>query len=736
MVRTEQLEATVEHIVYRTEDGRFAVLRATRARSPKGETITVVGDLGTVVVGETLRLVGRFSEHAQFGRQFRVETFSPVMPDTPEGIQRYLGSGLVEGIGQAMAKRLVKKFGARTLSVITQESERLRDVPGIGKKRASAITEALRARAAEAETMSFLHGLGLGPSVAQRILKKYSDQTVHQIRHDPYLVAEDVAGIGFRTADRIASALDIKNADPRRVAGATLHLVAKAVDEGHTFSTASELERGAKQLDVPPASVNSSIAQLVARGTLVEDRGAIYPPPLFRAEQNVARKLRTLASKNAMHRAEPSSDNIAQPAEPQLNSEQQQAVKDSLRRRALVLTGGPGTGKTTTVRTIVAAQKAAGRRVLLCAPTGRAAKRLQDATGHPASTIHRALEWNPMARTFRYDQTTPLDVEFILVDEASMLDIRLAESLLSAVGPSASLMLVGDVDQLPPVGPGQMLRDVIASGAVPVVRLHQVFRQAQESSIVRAAHSILQGEMPSATPASSRTERGGDLFIVRASEPKDIEIKLVRLLQRMHDSYGLDPIRDVQVLAPMRRGAAGTIHLNHVLQAALNASTVHQETATQNTPIEGSSSREGNRLRPGDKVMQIRNDYDRDVYNGDLGVVRRVEGGITYVMIDDREVQYREEHLDSLVLAYATTVHKVQGCEFPAVVVVMHRSHHILLSRALLYTAVTRAKRLVVLLGEPRAIARATRNASLQATNSRLRERLTEPAEDSLRPGT
>jgi exodeoxyribonuclease V alpha subunit len=399
----------------------------------------------------------------------------------------------------------------------------------------------------------------------------------------------------------------------------------------------------------------------------------------------------------------------------------------------MVLTGGPGTGKTTTIKAVVAAHRALGRRVALCAPTGRAAKRMTEATGHEAKTVHRTLQWNPVLARFEKGEDDPVDVELILVDEASMLDVRLAERLFLAVPPSATLVLVGDVDQLPPVGPGQVLRDLIDSEVCPVVRLGEVFRQAQRSAIVRGAHAILRGDLPEPTPAGERGD--GDLFTVRATTRESLHDKLLQLVERMNTVYNID-MSNLQVLSPMRSGPAGTHTLNEVLQARFNPDPAARGgSGPDGSGSRSADNRDGGRaratLRPGDKVMQLRNDYERDVYNGDLGVVRRIEGGVTYVMVDGREVQYKFEHLDALTLAYASTVHKVQGSEFEGIVVVLHGSHHMLLSRALLYTAVTRAKRLVVLLGDPRAMAKAARNADVNALNSRLAARLRSAADPS-----
>jgi exodeoxyribonuclease V alpha subunit len=698
----ETVEVVVDELRYRSDDGRFTVLLATRADG-KGSLI-VVGDLGGVAPGESIRVRGRLENHSQYGERFRAIAYLPVFPSTAKGLARYLGSGIVPGVGPQIAERIVKKFGARTLEVITHESVRLREVEGVGKKRAEKIAAAVRTRRAEAEAISFVHSVGLGPGLGRRVYAEFGPRTVSVLREDPYLVAELVPGIGFLTADRIGERAGIARDDPRRAVGAATHLIARAADEGHVFLPMDALAKAGAELDVPAEAIEQAVETLAGRGVLTIDRGAVYAPPLHAAENAVAKSLRRLARPRG--RDPERSRALAKSVAPEsLTETQLEAVVHSLTHGLSVLTGGPGTGKTTTIRAIVAAQVRAERRVVLCAPTGRAAKRMSEATKHPASTIHRLLEWTPGVGRFERNEHHPIDAELVLVDEASMLDLRLAQSLLSAVAPSSHLVLVGDVDQLPPVGAGQVLRELILSGIAPIVRLTQIFRQAQESAIVRGAYAILEGRIPESSPP--KTYGAGELFLVRRRDPDEIAEQLVRAHARIAEVYGLDRKNEIQVLTPMRKGPLGTERLNVLLQRVLNPGP----------------EREG-ALRAGDRVMQLRNDYEKDVFNGDTGEVRRVEGGIAFVSMDGRDVQYPPEELDALALAYASTVHKVQGSEFPAVVVVLSAGHHVLLTRALLYTAVTRAKRVVAIVGDDRALARAVQNAESYRSYSRLAERL------------
>jgi exodeoxyribonuclease V alpha subunit len=713
-VREEVVQGAVDSVVYQTRDGAFSVVRFIRESD--GQELTIVGDLGSVSPGETLRVSGRSTEHPVHGKRFQVTSFTPVLPSSKDGLARYLGSGLIPGIGKQLAERLVSEFGERALDVITTQSGKLRQVPGIGKQRAVAIASAVRERREETELMSYLHGLGLGPSLARRIRKRYGERAVHVIREDPYLVAEQVQGVGFRTADAIGRASGLAVDDPRRAAGAVLHLLAQAADKGHAYATRDQLVESAEALEVPGAIVEDAIETLAGRQLLVRDDEAIYATPLYRAECKVAQLLRARAAHTVPPRVR-----VDESALVQLSDEQADAVRETFSGRLLIITGGPGTGKTTTVRGIVGAHRDVGHTVVLCAPTGRAAKRLSEAAGHEAKTIHRLLEWNPATARFQRDRDAPIEADLVLVDEASMLNLQLAERLFSAIPAHVPLVLVGDVDQLPPVGPGQVLRSTIDSGVARVVRLHTVFRQAQESRIVAGAHAILRGELPTPTPANTRGV--GDLFVVKTRDSDTTLERLRDMLARLPTVYQLDPKRDVMVLTPMRKGPLGTERLNAYLQSELNPSARVSAAPAKNSKGDTPPAEP----RPGDRVMQLRNDYEKEAFNGDLGEVQNVEGGITYVMLDGREVRYRRDELSDLALAYASTVHKVQGSEFAAVIVVLHPSHHVLLSRALLYTAITRAKKLVIIVGDERALARAVHNAQSHDAQSKLEQRLREP---------
>lgn len=709
------VRGVVRSVVYRSDDGRFSVVRLLTL---EGRECTIVGDLGAVAPGEQVRVTGRWEQHASHGRQLRAHAMVPELPSTPEGIQRLLGSGFVDGIGAEMARRIVARFGSSTLDVIADYPERLREVEGIGPERARRIQETFRARRAESEVLAFFQAAGIGPALCKRIVKKYGDATLAVVRENPYRLAADVAGVGFKTADAIGARLGIGRDDPRRAAGAVLHALVEGVEEGHAALPPVSLREKVAELGVPPERVDEAVRQLAARDLVVLDRELLYPPPLREAERSVAERVRRMLAAAPVP-IDPRALEAEAPARAlaMLNELQQRAVHEAIRRPLLVLTGGPGTGKTTTVNALVAVLRAAGLKFYLAAPTGRAAKRLSEATGEPARTLHRLLEWNPRLGRFMRDASAPLDADLVLVDEASMLDVVLASKLLAAIRPGARLVLVGDSDQLPSVGPGTVLADLLFTPDVPAVRLTEVFRQASASAIVRGAHAVLRGEVPQPSPprppGSPAAPPAGELYIVRVDDAaRAAELLVETVARRIPRSFGLDPLREIQVLVPTHKGPLGASALNAVLQRVLNP-------AAAELPPDASPG-----LLPGDKVMQLRNDYDLDVWNGDVGTVVRVDKDATVVTIDGRDVVFAGEARDALALAYASTIHKAQGSEYDAVVIGLHTSHFVLLNRPLIYTAITRARRLAVLVGSERALRLAVGNGRCAERFGALRERL------------
>jgi exodeoxyribonuclease V alpha subunit len=706
MAESESLEGTVLRVVFAAPDGAFAVVRLdVRGRD---QPIKVTGPLSETTPGELLKLEGHWERHPVHGEQFRATRAVVEVPRTPDGVERYLQG--IKGIGPELARRLVAAFGVDAVEVVEKEPWRAAQVKGMGKRRAERAGVIAAQRRQEREVMIFLQGLGVSLAYAGRIYKTYGDQAIAKVRENPYRLARDVAGIGFFIADRIARGMGIDPASPQRIEAGVLHALGGFGDDGHVFAPRAELERrAAETLEIDPVRIGDAIDRLSREGALILDGESIYQPWMFRAEVETARRIREL-----LRAARPPPPPLVDDAG--LSDGQRRAIAAVGSAAVAVITGGPGTGKTTVVRALVTSWEQARRRVLLAAPTGRAAKRLTEATGRPAQTVHRLLEWGRSRegrRTpFGRDADRPLETDLLVVDEASMLDLQLARGLLGAVPPGATLVLIGDVDQLPSVGAGRVLGDLIASGAVPVARLTEVFRQSEGSGIIENAYRILEGEVP-------RAEERGDFYVVRAEEPERARDLVVRMCsERIPERFGLDPRRDVQVLAPMHRGGAGTEELNRALQAALN-------------PSGDEVTHAGRVLRVGDKVMQLRNDYDRDVFNGDLGLVASaaMEEGAPVIAVDfdGRRVRYESDELDALELAYAVSVHKSQGSEYPAVVVTMLMQHYMMLKRNLFYTAVTRGKRLVVVVGSPRAIQRAVTEARVDERHTALTERLRAP---------
>ncbi|MCP9988033.1 ATP-dependent RecD-like DNA helicase [Streptomyces sudanensis] len=733
MAQTAVVEGVLERITYSNEENGYTVARVDTGRGG-GELLTVVGSLLGAQPGESLRMEGRWGSHPQYGRQFTVENYTTVLPATIQGIRRYLGSGLIKGIGPRIADRIVEHFGTDTLDVIEREPERLVEVPGLGPKRTRMIGAAWEEQKAIKEVMVFLQGVGVSTSIAVRIYKKYGDASISVVRNQPYRLAADVWGIGFLTADRIAQAVGIPHDSPDRVKAGLRHALSQSSDQGHCFLPEERLIADAvKLLQVDTGLVIDCLAELAAdeeEGGVVRERvpgpdgepvTAVYLLPFHRAEVSLAgqlgRLMRAGEDRMAAFRDVAWDKALAWLADrtgAELAPEQEAAVRLALTRKVAVLTGGPGCGKSFTVRSVVELARAKKAKVLLAAPTGRAAKRLAELTGAEASTVHRLLELKPGGDA-AYDRDRPLDADLVVVDEASMLDLLLANKLVKAVAPGAHLLLVGDVDQLPSVGAGEVLGDLLAPGSpVPSVRLTRIFRQAQKSGVVTNAHRINAGEYPvtSGLPdfflfVTEDTEEAGRLTVDVAA-------------RRVPAKFGLDPRRDVQVLAPMHRGPAGAGTLNGLLQQAVTP-------ARPGLP----EKRFGGRVfRVGDKVTQIRNNYEKGengVFNGTVGVVTALdpeEQRLTVLTDEDEEVPYDFDELDELAHAYAVTIHRSQGSEYPAVVIPVTTGAWMMLQRNLLYTAVTRARKLVVLVGSRKAIGQAVRTVSAGRRFTALDHRL------------
>ncbi|WP_405440490.1 ATP-dependent RecD-like DNA helicase [Streptomyces avidinii] len=715
------VDGVLERITYANEESGYTVARVDTGRG-SGDLLTVVGSLLGAQPGESLRMEGRWGSHPQYGKQFTVENYRTVLPATIQGIRRYLGSGLIKGIGPKIAERIVDHFGTDTLDVIEGEPKRLIEVPGLGPKRTKLIGAAWEEQKAIKEVMVFLQGVGVSTSIAVRIYKKYADASISVVKNQPYRLAADVWGIGFLTADRIAQAVGIPHDSPERVKAGLQYALSQSTDQGHCFLPEDRLiADGVKLLQVDTGLVIDCLAELAAdpegvvRESVPDPQGgpdpltAVYLVPFHRAELSLVGQVRRLLSAEDDRMPgfrdvdwEKALGWLAGRTGATLAPEQRDAVKLALTRRVAVLTGGPGCGKSFTVRSIVELARAKKAKVVLAAPTGRAAKRLAELTGAEASTVHRLLELKPGGDA-AYDRDRPLDADLVVVDEASMLDLLLANKLIKAVAPGAHLLLVGDVDQLPSVGAGEVLRDLLAEGGpVPAVRLTRIFRQAQQSGVVTNAHRINTGLPPI-------TDGLPDFFLFPEEDTEAAGVLAVDVAaRRIPARFGLDPRRDVQVLAPMHRGPAGAGNLNGLLQQAMTP-------ARPDLP----EKRFGGRVfRVGDKVTQIRNNYEKGangVFNGTVGVVTGLdvdEQRLTVRTEEDEEIVYEFGELDELAHAYAVTIHRSQGSEYPAVVIPVTTGAWMMLQRNLLYTAVTRAKKLVVLVGSRKALGQAVRTVS------------------------
>lgn len=711
----EVLAGLVERVTYHNGDNGFCVLRI-KARGHR-DLVTVVGHAATIAAGEWVTASGEWINDRNHGQQFKTRFMRTSAPTSIDGIEKYLGSGMIRGIGPVYAKKMVKAFGEKVFDIIEAEPDRLREVTGIGQVRAKRITDAWAEQKIVREIMVFLHSHTVGTARAVRIYKTYGADAVQVMTENPYRLARDIRGIGFKTADTIAMKLGIEKTAMIRVRAGISYALTEAMDEGHCGLPVEELVPLAVELlEVDKGLVQTAMDLELSEGTVIADTvgetACIFLAGLYRAEKVIAERLLRLVNGTLPWPyidPEKALPWIEQKTGLKLAETQVAAIRLALLSKTMVITGGPGVGKTTIVNSILRILAAKGTNLLLCAPTGRAAKRMTEATGFEAKTIHRLLEVDPKGGGFKRGTDNPLECDLLVVDETSMVDVMLMQALLKAVPDNSALLIVGDIDQLPSVGPGQVLADVIASGAVSVVRLTEVFRQAAQSWIITGAHRINQGLIPDL----SKPEGESDFYFVHADDPETAVPRIVELVKtRIPQRFGLDPIRDIQVLCPMNRGGVGARSLNIELQAALNPAG------------ERKVERFGWTFAPSDKVMQIENDYDKEVYNGDIGYIDDVDpdDGELTASFDGRTVTYGFGELDTLVPAYAATIHKSQGSEYPAVVIPVMTQHYAMLQRNLLYTGVTRGKRLVVLVGQKKAVAIAVKNISGRRRWSKLDE--------------
>lgn len=705
-----KLRCVVEHITYQNQENGWSVMKV----KVKGydNLVTLTGSLLDVPVGSVLLVDGDWRVDPRYGQQFVAQSWTEVMPATIYGIEKYLGSGLIKGIGPVYAKAIVSRFGLETIDVIENDIERLLEVPRLGRKRMEKIRESWEKQKDIKEVMVFLQGYGVSTAFAAKIYRKYEKDSIAKVKENPYQLADDIWGIGFKTADGIASKMGYEKNDPRRCRSGILYTLNELAEEGHVYAEPEQLvDAAVKLLDAGESPVRQALASMIEANDVVSDNEVIYLSPFYHAENGSAKRLQSLLSDtslfNADIAAEPEAKYGDKPGDIVYDEVQLAAIQKALDSKVMVLTGGPGTGKTTTTQGIIAAFKARHMSILLAAPTGRAAKRMTEATGMEAKTIHRLLEYNPMDGYKRND-ANPLDGDALIVDECSMIDILLFYNLMKAIPSNMRLILVGDIDQLPSVGAGNVLRDIIDSQQIPVVRLTRIFRQAQSSRIVMNAHAINAGQFP-----NIKNGLDTDFFFIGQEDADDIVKLIIGLVRdRLPKKYGY-PAKEIQVLTPMQRGTVGAGNLNIELQNALN-------------PSGPSLARGGYTFRQGDKVMQIRNNYDKNVFNGDIGYITAVDTNerTLSVTFDNRVVEYDITELDEIVLAYAVTIHKSQGSEFPVVVMPVTMKHYVMLQRNLIYTGITRAKKICVLVGTTKALAYAIRNNTVSKRNTKLKERL------------
>lgn len=717
-MENECITVTIDRITFCNEQSGYYVLRASSRQYPQG--VTVVGNFGYIQPGEEVRVYGTWACHPNFGMQFQAMKFTLLKPATLKGIEKYLGSGLIKGIGPATARRLVETFGLDTLEVIEKEPEKLAECPGIGPSKADKISSGWFLQRSIQDIMIFLQGHGISPAYAVKIYKKYDREAVRKISENPYILAHEVSGMGFKKADAIAAEFGITGNDLRRLKAGILYVLSNAANDGHLFLREEELLKVALEaLGVTEsADIERAVNALLAEKKLVKrefrQQNLYYLPAGYRAEEGSA----TLIMSLLKSRREVSREKIIEALDRafaehglQLSEIQQLAVENSLSHGFMIITGGPGTGKTTTLKAVVSAHRAMGRRVSLASPTGRAAKRLSEVSGFSAQTIHRLLEFSPQEKGFKRNQKQPLDCDTLVVDEASMIDMQLFYSLLQAIPSHASLILVGDADQLPSVGAGLVLNELIRSDKVPVVKLNVIFRQAETSNIIKNAHLINHGQMPVLTVPDGQNQ--SDCYYVAADEPDKLIGLLKNVVQKsLPGRFGYNPVNDIQVLTPMNRGKLGATNLNIVLQEALNPPSPEKNEFEHLNRI----------FRVGDKVIQLRNNYDLEVFNGDIGLIKDIQAEDQEALIEFSQgpVTFQTSDFLDLAHAYAVTVHKSQGSEYPAVVMVASTQHFMMLQRNLFYTGLTRARRTMVFIGARRAIALAVKNNRPKMRNTVL----------------
>ena len=705
----EKIKCTIERITFQNPENGYSVLQA----SIKGfrEEQTIVGTFHEATVGAVLTVEGDWRVDKRYGRQFAAESWTEEMPADIIGIEKYLGSGLVKGIGPKFAKLIVSHFGLETFEVIDTDIDRLLDVPGIGKGRVAKIKESWEKQKDVKDIMVFLQGHGVSSTYAAKIYKQYGKDSIEKVQDNPYCLADDIWGIGFKTADGIAEKLGYEKNDLKRCRSGILYTLSKLSEDGHVYSEREQLVKSAKELlQADEEHIVQALDQMIEAEDLILDDEAIFLPPFYYAEVGVANKIKRLLedSSSTLFDGTLNIEEIVKQTSIQYDDIQIAAIGQAVKSKFMVLTGGPGTGKTTTTLGIIAALESLGQSILLAAPTGRAAKRMSEATGKEAKTIHRLLEYNPAEGYGRNDEN-PLQGGVLIVDESSMIDVILMNSLLKAVPSQMKVILVGDIDQLPSVGAGNVLRDIIDSDVVPVVRLTRIFRQAQSSRIITNAHKINQGVFPDISNG-----KDADFFFIKQEDPELAAKEIVNIVKnRIPKAYHYST-NDIQVLAPMQRSVVGATNLNIILQEAIN-------------PEGDSLSRGGFKYRKGDRIMQIRNNYDKEVFNGDIGYVKEVnlEERTLTAIYEGRPVEYEDSELDELTLAYATTSHKSQGSEYPVVVIPLLTTHFVMLQRNLIYTGITRAKKICIIVGTTKALAYSVHNMVVLKRNTKLKERLT-----------